>query len=189
MSSFIKRKGYITLLCMIFLLQHLAFAYDVRLTNIIVTNTRDDLLVYLTVEGAFSEKMKKAVLNGVAADFSFYINLYQSRNWWIDKKIAGLKITHTIKYNNLKKEFHIKRSWVSDKTIVAQTFEEAQKLMSEINSLKIVPLGSLQKGGQYQIRAKAEIGKLTLPFYLHYVLFFVSLWDVETDWHTTDFIY
>ncbi|NQT10914.1 MAG: DUF4390 domain-containing protein, partial [Desulfobacteraceae bacterium] len=41
----------------------------------------------------------------------------------------------------------------------------------------------------YQIRAKAELGKLTLPFYLHYILFFVSLWDVETDWYTIDFIY
>ena len=189
MSSFIKHKGYITLFCMIFLLQHLAFAYDVRLTNIIVTNTRDDLLVYLNVEGAFSEKMKKAVLNGVLADFSFFINLYQTRNWWIDKQIAGLKITHTIKYNNLKKEFYIKRSWESDKIIVAQTFEEAQKLMAEIDSIKIVPLSRLEKGGQYQIRTKAEIGKLTLPFYLHYVLFFVFLWDVETDWYTIDFIY
>jgi len=174
---------------MMFLLQHPAFASDVKLANIIVTNTRDDLLVYLTVEGAFSEKIKKAVLNGVPADFSFYINLYQIRNWWIDKQIACLKITNTIKYNNLKKEFHVKRSWESDKTIVAKTFEEAQKLMSEIDSMKIIPLSSLEKDERYQIRTKAEIGKLTLPFYLHHVLFFISLWDVDTDWYTIDFIY
>ncbi|MBW2568572.1 MAG: DUF4390 domain-containing protein [Deltaproteobacteria bacterium] len=177
------------LFCMMFLLQHPAFASDVKLANIIVTNTRDDLLVYLTVEGAFSEKIKKAVLNGVPADFSFYINLYQIRNWWIDKQIACLKITNTIKYNNLKKEFHVKRSWESDKTIVAKTFEEAQKLMSEIDSMKIIPLSSLEKDERYQIRTKAEIGKLTLPFYLHHVLFFISLWDVDTDWYTIDFIY
>ena len=40
-----------------------------------------------------------------------------------------------------------------------------------------------------QIRAKAELSKLTLPFFLHYVFFFVSLWDFETDWYTIDFIY
>jgi hypothetical protein len=28
-----------------------------------------------------------------------------------------------------------------------------------------------------------------LPFYLHYVLFFLSFWDFETDWYTVDFIY
>jgi len=37
--------------------------------------------------------------------------------------------------------------------------------------------------------AKAELNKLTLPFHLHYVLFFVSLWDFETDWYTIDFVY
>jgi hypothetical protein len=61
--------------------------------------------------------------------------------------------------------------------------------MAEIDSLKIVPLWKLEKGGKYQIRAKAELSKLTLPFYLHYILFFVSLWDFETDWYTIDFIY
>jgi len=57
--------------------------------------------------------------------------------------------------------------------------------MAQVDSLKIVPLAKLKKGGKYQIRAKAERGKLTLPFYLHYV----SLKDFKTDWHTTDFIY
>ncbi|MGA8181415.1 MAG: DUF4390 domain-containing protein, partial [Desulfobacterales bacterium] len=72
---------------------------------------------------------------------------------------------------------------------MTQSFDEAQKLMTEIDSLKIVPLKQLEKGGHYQLRAKAELSKVTLPFYLHYVLFFVSLWDFETDLYTVDFIY
>ena len=72
---------------------------------------------------------------------------------------------------------------------VVKSFDEAKKLMAEIDSLKIVELNRLEKGSQYQIRTKAQLSKLTLPFYLHYVLFFVSLWDFETDWYTIDFIY
>ncbi len=189
MKSLINRKICITLVGILLLVQNPAFAQDARLTNIIVSNTRDDLLLYLSVEGAFREKMKKAVLSGVPATFSFFITLYRDRNLWLDKKIADIKITHTIKYNNLKKEFIIKRSWKSGKPVTTQSFEEARKLMSEIDSLKIVPLSKLEKGRKYQIRAKAELSKLTLPFYLHYVLFFVSLWDFETDWYTIDFIY
>ncbi len=170
-------------------MQNAAFASEARLTDIIVTNTRDDLLVFLNVEGAFNDKIKKAVLTGVPTTFFFYITLYQPRNIWFDKKIADIKITHRIKYNSLKKKFVVTRSWEKDKSSVTQSFEEAQKLMAEIDSLTIISLGSLQKGSQYQIRAKAELGKLTLPFYLHYILFFVSLWDVETDWYTIDFIY
>ena len=61
--------------------------------------------------------------------------------------------------------------------------------MAEIDRLKVVPLNQLEKGRQYQLRAKAQLDKLTLPLYLHYVLFFVSLWDFETDWYTIDFIF
>jgi len=166
-----------------------SFAQDATLTNIIVTNTRDDLLVYLTVDGAFTEKMKKAILSGVPITFSFFIQLNRVRNFWPDKEIAEIDVTHTIKYTNLKKEFTITRSWEDSQPIVTKSFVEARKLMSEIDSLKTVPLSQLEKGSQYQIRAQAQLSKLTLPFYLHYILFFVSLWDFETDWYTIDFIY
>jgi len=174
--------GYIFLPCG-------AVAQEATLSNVIVTNTRDDLLVYLNVDGAFREKMKKAILSGVPTTFSFFILLNRVRNFWIDKEIVELDITHTIKYNNLKKEFIITRSWENNQPIVTKSFAEAQKLMSEIDSLKVVPLSQLEKGCQYQISAKAELSKLTLPFYLHYVFFFISLWDFETDWYTIDFIY
>ncbi len=177
------------ILGIVFFAQSVAFAQDAWLTNIIVTNTRDDLLVYLNVEGAFTENMEKAILSGVPTTFSFFISLYKSRNLWFDKKIADVKATHTIKYNNLKKEFVVKRSWESGEPAVTQSFEEAQRLMAEIDSLKIVSLSELEKGRHYQIRAEAELSKVTLPFYLHYVLVFVSLWDFETDLYTIDFIY
>lgn len=189
MKYLLKRRTCAIVLGILLVMQNLAYAQDATLKDIIVTNTRDDLLVYLTVEGAFREKMKKAVLSGVPTTFSFYISLYQERNLWFDKKIADIKITHTLKYNNLKKEFIIKRSWENGDPLITQSFGEAQKLMAEIDSLKIIPLSLLEKGRHYQIQAKAELNKLTLPFYLHYVLFFVSLWDFETDLYTIDFIY
>ena len=97
----------------------------------------------------------------------------------MDAEISDIEVTHTIQYDNLKKEFAILRSWEGVNIKVTKSFEEAQKLMSEINSLKIIPLKKLEKGGQYQLRVKAEFSKktLTAPLYLHYVLFFVSLWD------------
>ena len=100
-----------------------------------------------------------------------------------------LTITHTIKYNSLKKEFAVSRSWDSRSPVIVQTFDAAKKLMTEIDSLKVTPLDLLEKGKQYQIQAKAKLSRVTLPYYLHYVLFFLSLWDFETDWYTIDFIY
>ncbi|MFC1858046.1 DUF4390 domain-containing protein [Thermodesulfobacteriota bacterium] len=189
MTSYRNRRTCLVIFCLILFWPHTVIGQEARLTNIIVTNNRDDLLLYLSVEGAFTDEMKEAVLSGVPASFSFFITLYHARNLWFDKKIAGLRLTHSIKYDNLKKEFVVKRSWENDKARVTKSFNEAQTLMANIDSLKILPLTGLEKGGQYQVQAKAELSKLTLPFYLHYVLFFVSLWDFETDWYTIDFIY
>ena len=128
-----NRKTLALLFGIVFFVQNLAFAQDARLTNIIVTNTQDDLLVYLNVEGAFTEKMKKAILSGVPTTFSFFFSLYQVRNLWFDKNIADIKITNTIKYDNLKEEFTVKRSWEKSGPQVTKSFDEAKKLMSEID--------------------------------------------------------
>lgn len=183
---------YIIFLITVFLCtgwQASVFAEDAKLTNIIVTNTRDDLLLYLTVENAFHEKMQDAILSGVPATFSFFVTLYRSRNFWPDKKIADITVANSIKYNAMKKEYIVKRSWEGNKSNIVKTFKDAKKLMAEVDSLKIIPLRRLVKGNQYQLQTKAELDKLTLPFYLHHVLFFVSFWDFETDWYTIDFIY
>jgi hypothetical protein len=181
--------GFLVLGILLLSVHGLAMAKDATLTNIIVTNTRDDLLVYLSVEGAFTLKMEDAVKRGVPASFSFFINLYRTRGMWFDQKMADLTITHTIKYNSLKKEYAVSRSWDSSSPVIVQSFDVAKTLMTEIDSLKVIPLGLLEKGKQYQIQAKAKLSRVTLPYYLHYVLFFLSLWDFETDWYTIDFIY
>jgi hypothetical protein len=177
------------LMSLIFLIQIPYAAQDATLSNLIVTNTSSDLLVYLNVEGAFREQTVNAIMSGVPASFSFFIKLYQKRSMWFDKAIADIEISNAIRYNHLKKEFVVERSWENGRIRTAQSLAEAQKLMTDVDGLKIISLDRLEKGRQYQVKARAKLSKLTLPFYLHYVLFFVSLWDFETDWYTIDFIY
>ena len=189
--AFSYRKQIICALVIVMILtcHGVLFAQEASLTNITVSNTRDDLLLYLNLEGAFSDKLKKAILSGMPATFSFLAKLNSVRNMWFDEAIADISVTHTIKYDNLKKEFIVRRSWRNNEPEVTKSFAEAQQWMTEVNSLKIIPLSELEKGQQYQLRTKAEVSKQTLPYYLHYVLFFVSFWDIETDWYTIDFIY
>lgn len=159
------------------------------LDNIILTNTRDDLVVYFDVKNAFTPEIEKAVLNGIPTSFSFVAAIYRARTAWFDKKICNREITNTLKYNSLKQEFTVHRPWRTDSPSVVTSFDEAKALMVEIDNLLVTPLSTLTKGERYQIRFKAELSRVTLPLYLHYVLFFVSMWDFETDWHTMEFIY
>jgi len=182
------KKVWTVLLCTIFLFSTPGYSKDVELTDIIISNTKHDLIIYFSVEGCFTDEVKKAILSGVPTTFTFLTSLYRVRNFWPDKKIADTKVYHTIKYNNLKNEFNIIRSEEPGRNFTTKSFSEAQKLMAEIDNLIIAPLKILQKNEHYQIRMKAELSKITLPFYLHYV-FFLFLWNFETDWYTIDFTY
>jgi hypothetical protein len=177
------------LICFTLMFPLFAFAIDVQLSGISVSETADDLLLSLKVEGAFNEKLEEAVLNGIPATFSFFIILNRVRTAWADEQIVDLNVTHTLKYHNLKNHYIIKKSWQDNKPVITKSFDEAKKIMSEINELKIVPLKTLRKDSRYQVTAKAELDKVKLPFILNYILFFASLWDFETEWHSYEFVY
>ncbi|MFO7912520.1 MAG: DUF4390 domain-containing protein [Desulfotignum sp.] len=162
---------------------------DPVLTNIKLANTRDDLLTYFEIKNAFTEKITRAVQNGIPTTFSFYISLYKTSDTWVDKKIADIEITSSIKYNSLKQEYAVVRPWKDEKPSVTQSFEEAENWMTNIDNLAVIALKHLVKGEKYQIRIKAKLARVTLPFSLHYVFFFVSFWDVETDWYLINFTY
>ncbi len=175
--------------CLMLALAAPGMAKEVRLTDFAVTNNRDDLLIFFKVKDAFKKEMVEAIQNGIPTTFSFFIQLEQDRPLWFKKVIAEKQITHAIKYNNLKNEYVVKRSWDDNKPITTGSFEQAKALMSEIKSLRVTALANLEKSEHYQIRAKAELDKVTLPFNLHYLFFFTALWDFETSWHTFEFEY
>ncbi len=164
-------------------------AAEATLSEIIVTNTQDDLLVFFDIEGSFTREMEEAILNGIPATFTIIIRLYRTRMIWFDASISSLRLQHTIKYDSLKDEFRVTRSQDPKNELVTKDFEEAKKAMTEIRNIQVIPLKQLEPGARYQLRVKAELEKVRLPLYLHYVLFFVSLWDFETDWYTVDFTY
>ncbi len=178
----------IPVMAMILFCPCLVFAQDAAITDISVTDGKTELLLSLKMEGAFEKEIEEAVLNGIPATFSFFIRLTQSRTLCPDKTIQELTITHTIKYDGLKNEFRVNQSWKGDMPLTTKSFEEAKGFISEIKMLKLVPLERLQKGKCYQIKAKAQMERKSLPFFLSYVLL-TFLWDFETDWHSFTFIY
>ncbi|WP_020588061.1 DUF4390 domain-containing protein [Desulfobacter curvatus] len=174
----------------LFIVPDSALAHDSAvLSDIKLANTRDDLFAYFKVENAFNEKNTQAVENGISTSFTFYVTLFKTSSSLFDKKITDIKTQATIKYNSMKKEYTVVCQWKDAPALTTKSFDEAKTWMTEIDNLKVVPLDQLVKGDKYQIRIKAELEKVTLPLALHYVFFFVSYWDFETDWYVINFTY
>jgi hypothetical protein len=159
------------------------------LTDIKLANTRDDLLIYFELENAFPPKIIQNIENGILTPFSFHVSLYRTGGSWLDKEIADFDIQSTIKYNSLKQEYTVSRPWKEEKPVVTKSFDEAKDWMTRIDNLGVAPLTDLVKGEKYQIRIRAQLTRFTLPFALHYVLFFMTFWDIKTDWYIINFTY
>lgn len=166
-----------------------ALAENARLKDIVVTTTRDKLLLYLSVGNCFTKQMINAIQNGIPTTFTFFIRLIERRDYAWDKKIVDLKVSHTVRYDNLKKEYFIVRTEKNGQIVSLKDFEEVKQSMSEIVGLKVTRLSNLKRNARYKMEMMAQLDKIELPFHLHYVLFFLSLWNFETDWYTVEFRY
>ena len=159
-----------------------AFTGDAELTNLIVRNSNDQLQVDLAIKGIFTEEMKVAVAKGLPISLAFLIIFYEVRDYWFDDKIMGKTALHDIKFDVLKKEYRIRRSWEKRPSSIIKDFEKAQRLFFEIKEFDVISLKRLKKGKQYQLRVKLEIDGKNFPF--------TGLpWEFETDWYTLNFIY
>jgi hypothetical protein len=159
------------------------------LEDIVVTSTRDSLLVYLTVTNCFNEAIVEAIENGIPTSFLFFIKLYGKKSLWWDREVESLTVTHEIKYDNLRKLYSVRRFNGEESVTSTADFEEAKKLMSEIVGLRLVDLDSLEKGKKYKVSMMAQLDKVELPFALRQIFFFVKLWDFKTPWYNMEFIY
>jgi len=165
-----------------------AAAQDAYITDLFVTNSSTDLLLYLNVQDCFTEEIETGNQNGIPATFTFFVELYQERKALPDKKIAEHTFFHTLTFDSLKDEYNISLS-EKDTSNNISSIAEARLLMTEANGFKVTELNKLRPDRSYRLRVKVKLAKKTLPLYVHYLIPFSSLWDFETDWHSLEFRY
>lgn len=159
-----------------------SYGQEASVSDFTVSNSENHLLLYMTVTNWLTEDMKTAIHNGIPITFAFYIDLFAKRDKWPDKKIGEFEFNHIMEYDSLKKEYTILRHENGDSKVTA-SFEEAKKIMSEINGFKVLELNELDPQTSYILRAKAQMARKTMPLYFHYLIPFSSPWAFETKWH------
>ena len=163
-------------------------AIEPKLTDVLITNDAENVLLYARLVNGFKPDIEMAVLAGIPAIFTMKLEVYQERSFSWDKKISSQEIKRTMKYDNLMKKFSV---FTNNKTepVIFSDFESAQKAMADFNGIIAAPLLSLTKGKNYYAIVKVKMDKARLPLHMEYVFFFVSLWDFETSWYRQNFSY
>jgi len=155
-----------------------------NIMNITINRTGKNVSVQFTLGNCFTQEMEEAILSGIPTTFLFSINLNENRNFWFDKKIITGHIKHTVKYDSLQEEFHLTYNGKGKNPTVVKDFNIAKKMMAEVKEDIVVPENILTDGQDLYFKIRAKLDSAALPFYLDYLLFFVSSWDFETDWYT-----
>ncbi len=157
------------------------------IVDLTAANTRDDLLLFLRVEEAFTEAIEKALLSGMPIHITFSIHLDRQRRLWFDERIVALTATHNVKYNPLKKEFVIERSWDGDFSFVTQSLDEVRRMMSDIGGMRVASMERIEKGQVYRIRVRAELSRVKMSPAMQQMLLVVPALEFKTDWRTVSF--
>src|SRR4030067_3803282 len=135
--------GILFLLTLIFTLP--AFCQKASIKDIQAKRANGDWKISFDVENCFTEKMEEAIQSGIRTSFTFYIQLYQKRSWWKDRKIASLEFHHTVQYHPIQQVYQVTLE-ENHSSPVASSLEEAKKLMSKVKELEIRSSSPLKPG-------------------------------------------
>jgi hypothetical protein len=167
---------------LIWILPLSAFCQKASIKEVNVKGTNGVWKVDFHVENCFTEKMEEAIQTGIRTIFTFYLQLYQKRSLWKDRKVASIQFHHTIQYDPIRGEYQLTQE-ESGTSLVTTSLEEAKRRMAKVEAVEIRPSLQVKPDVSTYLRIKAELDPVVLPFHLEYLFFFVSLGDFETDWH------
>lgn len=144
---------------------------------------REGQLIYASfkVQNAFTERMEKALKSGIPSTFTYKIVLEEVGKGFGTRKVISRTITRTVTYDTINDRYFVTLREGAD-PVTTKDLAEAERLMTTVDRFAVAPTSWLLPNRSYKLRIKAELEKIKLPFYLHYLLVFVSLWDFETDW-------
>jgi len=143
--------------------------------------------VSFRVKDAFTEEIEEAIRSGMPTSFTYFVRLDRVRALWPDETIGEVSFKHTVKYDTLKEEYEVSLDERGGAPVRTGKADEMKSLMTTCTDVQVTPGAPLKAGEDYELMIKAELRAVDPPFLLKYMLFFMDIWDLETDWHTYRF--
>ncbi len=157
-------------------------AQGAEVSDMVINSSAGHLLLSVKISDVIAGEVNTSAADEASATIIFSIALFKVKPFWFDKKIAHHTVTNTIKHDPHKNEYRLLRSWDSGRPLVVDSLNKAQRLMTEVNHLKLMPLVGLEKGRNYQIRVQAVCQDENAYIFSPSGCF-------KTDWHTVDFTF
>jgi hypothetical protein len=134
--------------------------------------------VRFTLHNGFTPEMVEALKSGIEISFKTVVRVERVHRRWFDISMGELKFSRSVRYDALSRVYRLHRGPKEE------LLPDVHAALAGMTQYEIaVPLAiDAEPGKLYRAYVKSRLDKVGLSEPLQSILFFSSIWDVETDW-------
>ena len=130
---------------------------ELRVSDLDVFLNDFEVTVHVALLGAIPPSFQEGLQSGIPTHVRYTVELWQFNRLWRDRLITSKVVERHLTYNVVTKEFRV--SSVKGEARPAYSTRElrdAQRVLSELRGLKLVPASSLDPAEIVYVRVRAE---------------------------------
>ena len=153
-----------------------AKANDPKIEHLTATASAGKVSVHFVLANAFGKpEVVDAIQSGVSTTFTYVLEIYRERPYWIDEGISRSRIEVICTFNSVTREYLL--NYRRDRRLVrSETFTDLHALiraMTAIDEPSLFDIGA-RKPYKLKVRVKADL--------MRGWLMYVIPWEISTHW-------
>jgi len=127
---------------------------------------------------AFSPEMVEALKSGIDISFRIRVEVERVHRNWFNTTVGEMQFTQSVRYDVLSRVYRL--SGLGRLEILP----DLQQVLDRMTHYEVtVPLtAGVERGKPYRANVRARLDRAGLSEPLRSIVFFSSMWDVETGW-------
>jgi hypothetical protein len=134
--------------------------------------------VQFRLQHAFSPEMVEALKSGIEISFRIRVEVERVHRNWFDVTVGEARLTQSIRYDVLSRVYRLHHQGGDE------ILPDIQQAIARMTRFEVtVPVtGEVVRGKPYRAGVRARLDRAGLSEPLRSIVFFSSMWDVETGW-------
>lgn len=145
--------------------------------EVAINRDRNEITVDFTVKNIVAGQMVEALDSGLPVRIVYKVRFVRKAAALTTAVLNDIQFERVIEKDNLKNRYRIKEK---EDTKEFPDLDSAAEVLSRVKGLVVAPTEELLPEKRYQIELQVKLEEFRLPFQLHRILPFFSLWDVTT---------
>ena len=130
---------------------------ELRISDLDVYLNDQEVTVHAVLLGAIPAGFKESIESGIPAHIRFTVELWQYSRFWRDRLLISRVVERTLTYNVVTKEYKVAPlRGETSQPYMTKELRDAQRVVSELQSLKLTAVSSLEPTEVFYVRVFAE---------------------------------